>query len=143
MSTPTRPLGVTLLALSWAISAVLLLLAAFQMRFGTVSLYGFPQSVVVEQARRAPFVAFWGIICGIIGFGLWTIQNWARIVTIICCFLHFFFSGGLFLIFFLGAASRGSDPANVIWIILGLAWDAIVAWYLLRPALAKVFHEAW
>jgi hypothetical protein len=141
MSKPTRPLGVTLLAFLWALSTVLLLGAAFQMRLETLA-YTLPQSVVAELARRAPFVAFFGIICGIIGFGLWTIQNWARILTIICCFLHFFFAGGPFLVFFLAAADKGINRAFVIW-ILEVALDAIIIWYLMRPAIAKVFHEAW
>jgi hypothetical protein len=141
MSKPSRPLGVTLLAFLWALSTVLLLGAAFQMRLETLA-YTLPQSVVAELARRAPFVAFLGIICGIIGFGLWTIQNWARILTIICCFLHFFFTGGPFLIFFLGATGKGINRAFVIW-ILEMALDAIIVWYLMSPAVAKVFHEAW
>lgn len=143
MSKSIRPLGVTLLALLWAINAVLSLLAAFQMRLGTVSLYGFPQSVVAEQAQRAPFVAVFGIICGIIGSGLWMIQNWARILTIICCVLGFMFAGGPFLLIFLGMASRDISRAFLIWTLARVALDIVIVWYLMSPAVAKVFHEAW
>jgi hypothetical protein len=141
MSKPVRPLGVALLALLWALSTVLFLVAAFQMRVATLT-YTLPQSVVAELARRAPFVAFFGVICGVIGFGVWRIQNWARILTIICCLLHFFFAGGPFLVIYLGAASRGINRTSVIW-VLEMALDVIIAWYLMRPAVTKVFHEAW
>jgi hypothetical protein len=87
-------------------------------------------------------------LCGVFGNHLrdhwiWTLDNpelgtdsdhHLLHASLFCCWRPF-------LIFYLGAASRQINGASEVW-ILELTVDVIVVLYLMRPAVAKVFHEA-
>ena len=87
-SSSNRPAGVTVLGLLWIVWAVFLFTAAADMWHGRVGGYGyvvlqFPDRHLTE---RAPYVGVFGLVFLVVGFGLWAMQNWARILTLCCCF---------------------------------------------------------
>ena len=144
-----RPDGVTILAVLAFIGAGLcavaglglLGLAAFA-RAGALSrLSAYPQLAIVAGIGSAVL----GIVCigvgvleAVIGVGLWRLQNWARVLTIVLCILALISAGftllfaltHMFGVFFFGLFFRRLVLAGVqVWIVI----------YLLKPHVKQAF----
>jgi uncharacterized membrane protein (DUF2068 family) len=79
------------------------------------------------------------IICGgisaLIGFGLWKLKGWARIVSIVL----YGISAALQLLGLLGSLAHFNAFA-VIWSVFWIAVDAFIIWYLLKPEVKAAFQ---
>src|SRR6478672_6612821 len=131
-----RPTGVTILAILNFIGAALCLLGGIGMILGG----GFIATMLSQGqgASGAGILAGLGaaagvviIICGgvgaLIGFGLWKLKGWARIVSIVL----YGISAALQLLGLLGSLAHFNAFA-VIWSVFWVAVDAFIIWYLLK-----------
>jgi hypothetical protein len=141
-----RPVGVTILAVLYFLGAVGCLLAGILMIVGG----GFMATLISQQTQAsgvgAGFLAGLGAVLGVVififaalyvllGWGLWKLKNWARIVTIVLAalgiagallglagaFLHF----GMFLL---------------VLTLVRLAICGLILWYLLQPNVSAAFQ---
>lgn len=139
-----RPTGVTILAILNFIGAALCLLGGIAMILGG----GFLATMLSQGqgAGGAGILAGLGaaagvviIICGgisaLIGFGLWKLKGWARIVSIVL----YGISAVLQLLGLLGSLAHFNAFA-VIWSVFWIAVDAFVIWYLLKPEVKAAFQ---
>jgi hypothetical protein len=141
-----RPTGVTILAILNFIGAAFCLLGGIGMILGG----GFIATMLSQQgqgnAGAAGILAGLGaaagvviIICGgisaLIGFGLWKLKGWARIVSIVL----YGISAALQLLGLLGSLAHFNAFA-VIWSVFWIAVDAFVIWYLLKPEVKAAFQ---
>jgi len=141
-----RPTGVTILAILNFIGAAFCLLGGIGMILGG----GFIATMLSQQgqgnAGAAGILAGLGaaagvviIICGgisaLIGFGLWKLKGWARIVSIVL----YGISAALQLLGLLGSLAHFNVFA-VIWSVFWIAVDAFIIWYLLKPEVKAAFQ---
>jgi len=142
-----RPTGVTILAILNFIGAAFCLLGGIGMILGG----GFIATMLSQQgqgkAGAAGILAGLGaaagvviIICGgisaLIGFGLWKLKGWARIVSIVL----YGISAALQLLGLLGSLAHFNAFA-VIWSVFWVAVDAFIIWYLLKPEVKAAFQQ--
>jgi hypothetical protein len=132
-----RPTGVIILAVLYWLSAFCLLL------IGAVMAVGFTAFSGMAAGMASLFVGF-GVIGGIVllglgaamalvGYGLFQLQEWARITTIVLFAIGF--AGGLFgLIHPIGF---GRISASI-----RMALDGLILWYLVQPQIGRVFRRA-
>jgi hypothetical protein len=142
-----RPVGVTILAILNFIGAAFCLLGGIGMILGG----GFIATMLSQQGQGSAGAA--GILAGLgaaagvciiivggisalLGFGLWKLKGWARIISIvlfgISCALNLFGVLGALLHFNLFA---------LIWSVFWVAVDAFVIWYLLKPEVKAAFQQ--
>ena len=77
------------------------------------------------------FFLIFGAISALIGWGMWTLKSWARIVQIIFAALGLL--NGLYsLLHFSSAMLFG--------FVIGVAINGLVIWYLLKPEVAAAFN---
>jgi hypothetical protein len=139
-----RPAGVTILAALAFIGAGMLVLAGLALFLGGAMMSrmsAYPQFGIVAGAGGA----FLGIICLgfaalelVVGLGLWKLQNWARILTMVLlvlalvssAFTLLFALTHMFGVFFFGLFFRRLVLAAIqLWILI----------YLLRPHVKQAF----
>lgn len=143
-SNTDRPLGVTLLAILSFLSALILLSLAAWMSRPELVVQMLPSWLANALSSRAPYVALLALLPGAIGFGLWYMQNWARMIAIAFSILGVL-AGGYAMVniaAFSAFAPRQARTAFFM-LVLRMAINASVALYLMRPAVAKAFQEAW
>jgi uncharacterized membrane protein (DUF2068 family) len=139
-----RPTGVTILAILAFIGAGMLVLAALAMFAGGAILSRFaniPQvGMVAGVAGAVLAVMFLGfaVLEFVIGLGLWKLQNWARILTIVLLCLALLSSAlgilmglthMLGMLFFMLFFRRIIIAAIQVWILI----------YLLKPHVKQAF----
>jgi hypothetical protein len=78
---------------------------------------------------------FFGLIAFLLGWGLWKLKNWARIITIILMALSI--AGSLFGL--VGIFAHFS-LFGLIWFVFWLALYALIIWYLLKPEVKAAFQ---
>lgn len=140
-----RPTGVTILAILNFIGAAFCLLFGIAMIVGG----GFIATMLSQGqgAAGAGILAGLGaaagvviIVCGgvsaLIGFGLWKLKGWARIVSIVL----FAISAVMQLLGLLGSLAHFNLFA-VVWTVFWIAVDAFVIWYLLKPEVKAAFQQ--
>ncbi|HXX71304.1 MAG TPA: hypothetical protein VEI55_03365 [Candidatus Acidoferrum sp.] len=136
-----RPAGVTFLSILAFIGAVILALGGLVMVLGGTMM----TQMSVSHPRMALFAGMGGVLLGltmmgvaaayvVMGIGLWKLENWARIVTIVFAVLGVVFFGlhtlealihfHTFLLFW-----RAIFAALNVWIIV----------YLLQPKVKQAF----
>jgi len=126
---PSRPLGVTILAILSLISGVcLILLSGIMLTAGAVILgmttvWGSLITTILQAL--AVVLALWGLLQLVIGWGLWNGKNWARLITIALAIL------GIITALILHSLSG----------IIVLAVSAIIIYYLLRPHVKTYFGK--
>lgn len=143
-SNTDRPLGVTLLAIFCFLSALVLLSFAAWMSRPDLVNQMLPSWLANALKSRAPYVALLALLPGAIGFGLWYMQNWARMIAIGFAILGFL--GGGYAMVNIAALSPFAPRqarAAFFMLVLRMAINASVALYLMRPAVAKAFQEPW
>jgi len=139
-----RPAGVTLLSILAFGSAVILGLGGLLLCLGGAMLTRM-SSMGLDRPRMALFAGRGGAIIGVfmlgfaalyvmMGTGLWKVQNWARIVTIVFAGLGVLLSGMQML--------EAIAPFHVFlffWRAIFLALDVWIVVYLLQPNVKQAF----
>ena len=141
-----RPVGVTILAILNFIGAAFCLLGGIGMILGG----GFIATMLSQQgqgsagaagilaglgAAAGVFIIIIGGVSAFVGFGLWKLKNWARIVSIILIGINAAFQ----LLGILGTLTHFNLFA-LIWGVFWVAVDAFVIWYLLKPEVKAAFQ---
>jgi uncharacterized membrane protein (DUF2068 family) len=142
-----RPVGVTILAILNFIGAGLCVLLGLGMMLGG----GFIATMLSQQgqgsagaagvlaglgAAAGVFIIIMGGVSALLGFGLWKLKGWARIVSIVLAGI----SGAFQLLGLLGSLAHFSLFA-VVWSLFWLAIDALIIWYLLKPEVKAAFQQ--
>jgi len=135
-----KPAGVVVLAiLSWIIAAFLLI-PALALSLGSSFIAG------MVGHQFGPLAAFVGVIGGafflvmalvtaITGWGLWTLQEWARILTII-------FQGiGLVLSVLSLFALAFFHPFGTFFRLVRITIHGLIIWYLMQPDVVAAFKR--
>jgi hypothetical protein len=141
-----RPVGVTILAILNFIGAAFCLLGGIGMILGG----GFIATMLSQQSQSGAgaagvlaglgaaagvFIMIMGGVSALLGFGLWKLKEWARIVSIVL----YGISGAFQLLALLGSLAHFNVFAFV-WSIFWVAVDAFVIWYLLKPEVKAAFQ---
>ena len=141
-----RPVGVTILAVLYFLGAVFCLLGGIGMMMGG----GMMATLLNQQGQgsggaaglMAGLGAAFGVVIlifaaldALLGWGLWKLKNWARIITIVLMVI----SIGLQLFGLVGILAH----FNLFSLILTVVFVAIYAWivwYLLQPNVKAAFQ---
>lgn len=141
-----RPVGVTILAILNFIGAAICLLGGIGMILGG----GFIATMLSQQgqgsagaagilaglgAAAGVLIIIMGGISALVGFGMWKLKGWARIVSIVL----FAISAVMQLLGLLGSLAHFNLFA-VVWSLFWVAVDAFVIWYLLKPEVKAAFQ---
>ena len=141
-----RPVGVTILAILNFIVAAFCLLGGIAMILGG----GFIATMLSQQgqgsagaagvlaglgAAAGVFIIITGGVSALVGFGLWKLKGWARIVSIVL----YGISGAFQLLGLLGSLAHFNLFA-VVWSLFWIAIDALIIWYLLKPEVKAAFQ---
>ncbi|HXZ28517.1 MAG TPA: hypothetical protein VEG08_11030 [Terriglobales bacterium] len=144
-----RPTGVTVISILYFLGALFLTLCAVVF-IGMMSVAGLgarahemgPLAVLAGLGAVAGVVCLiFAVVAVVVGWGLWSLKEWARIVALI--FSGLGLVGGV--VGFLGAVLLRSHlfPAfGVIGAVGGLvriAINALILWYLLQPQVKQAF----
>lgn len=142
-----RPVGVTILAILNFIGAAVCLLGGIGMILGG----GFIATMLSQQGQGSAgaagvlaglgaaagiFIIIMGGVSALVGFGMWKLKGWARIVSIVLYAL----SGVFQLLGILGSLAHFNAFA-LIWGAFWVAVDAFVIWYLLKPEVKAAFQQ--
>ncbi len=141
-----RPTGVTILAILNFIGAAFCLLGGIGMILGG----GFIATMLSQQSQGSAgaagilaglgaaagvFIIIMGGVSALVGFGLWKLKAWARIVSIVL----YAISGAFQLLGILGSLAHFNLFA-LVWGAFWVAVDAFVIWYLLKPEVKAAFQ---
>ena len=137
-----RPTGVTVIAVLDFIGAGLCVLLGIAALVGASFLGAFMSQAQGGNAAAGGFMAMLGGaisifliivggISGLVGWGMWTLKSWARIVQIIFAALGLLGALSL-LLHFSGAVLFG--------FVLRVAINGLIIWYLLKPEVAAAFN---
>ncbi len=135
-----RPVGVTILAILDFIGAAFCLLGGIGMILGG----GFIATMMSQQGGQGSagaagffaglgavagvFIIIIGGVCALVGFGLWKLKGWARIVSIVLAGI-----GGAFQLLGLLGSLAHFNLFAVVWSLFWIAVNALIIWYLLKP----------
>jgi hypothetical protein len=142
-----RPVGVTILAILNFIGAAFCVLGGIAMILGG----GFIATMLSQGqgsagaagvlaglgAAAGVFIIIIGGVSALVGFGLWKLKGWARIVSIILYAISAVFQ----LLGILGTLAHFNMFA-LMWGAFWIAVDAFVIWYLLKPEVKAAFQPA-
>jgi hypothetical protein len=139
-----RPVGVTILAILNFIGAAFCVLFGIAMILGggviatMLSQQGAGASGILAGlgAAAGVFIIIIGGIGALVGFGLWKLKGWARIVSIVL----YGISAALQLLGLVGSLAHFNAFA-VIWSVFWVAVDAFIIWYLLKPEVKSAFQQ--
>jgi hypothetical protein len=138
-----RPTGVTVIALLGFIGAFLLFFAAFGMFLGGAVLSSLANrpglGMIAGMGGAIVGVVFLGIaaLYLVLGIGLWKLQNWARIVTLILVSL-----GLIFNVLGLLRSILHLHVFVFFFQCIVIALDVWIVFYLSRPYVKQVFSPA-
>ena len=135
-----RPVGVTILAVLQFIGAGLCVLLGILVVVGAGA--GFLGSMTQGQGGTGGLMAmvggalsvFFFVVAAIgvlLGWGLWNLKNWARITSIVLCGL-----GALMAVL----ALLNFSSTIIVGVIIRLAINGVIIWYLLQPNVAAAFQ---
>jgi hypothetical protein len=141
-----RPVGVTVIAVLYFLGAVLCVLGGIGMMLGG----GFMATLINQSGGQgagagAGIFAALGAAVGIVllvvaaiavlvGWGLFKLKNWARIVAIVFAVL-----GVLGALFGLLGAFSHFGGIILLWTVIRLAINGWIIWYLLQPNVSAAF----
>jgi uncharacterized membrane protein (DUF2068 family) len=141
-----RPVGVTILAILYFLGAVCCVLGGI----GVIAGGGFMATIANQAKEAGPgaagLIAGLGAVFGVIllivaalyallGWGLWKVKNWARIVTIVLLAIGIVFQ----LLSVLGTLAHFNLFA-LIWILFWTAIDVLIIWYLVKADVKAAFQ---
>ncbi len=141
-----RPTGVTVIAILDFIAAGFEVLCAIGMFVGGAFIGGILASMagrtggtgagvgaVIGAALGVVFLVF-ASISGLVGFGLWSLKEWGRILQII-----FSAIGALFQVLGLLGSMVHFRVGSMLWNLIWLAFHAWVIFYLVQPEVKTAF----
>ncbi|HXZ80708.1 MAG TPA: DUF2127 domain-containing protein [Terriglobales bacterium] len=132
-----RPAGVTLLAIiNWMFACGLVILAlGFFVGFrflGAIGAMGMPAELFTAIGTFAGILfLFFAAVEAFVGYGLWNLQEWARVVEIVLFAIHLLFS-----------IPRLLFPHMAVFLLprlVRMAIDGLVIWYLMQPQVRAAF----
>jgi hypothetical protein len=143
-----RPTGVTVLAVFQFIGAGFCVVLALLMMVGGT----FVAAILGNAARgnggtaMAGMGAIIGVVGGVfllilaalygaLGWGMWGLKNWARIVTIVLAAI-----GACLQVLGLMGSLMHFHIFALLWAIIWLGVDAAIIWYLLQPQVKAAFE---
>lgn len=137
-----RPGGVTVIAVLDFIGAGLCVLFGIMLLLGASFLGAALSQGQAGNAAAGGLMAMLGgaasvfflviaAVSALIGWGLWTLKNWARIVQIIFAALGLLNALSTLLHF---------SSAVLFGFVIGVAINGLVIWYLLKPEVAAAFN---
>ncbi len=143
-----RPTGIVLIALYHFISALFLVFLAVSMAIGGSvlgAMFGAGRNTAVGGMGiglligmvGAAFFAFFAIIAVIAGYGIWSMREWGRILSIGLAAISLLFSlPGLLLMgvhfgLFLGGFR-----------LIRIAISVVIIWYLMQPQIRPLFQRS-
>jgi hypothetical protein len=132
-----RPIGIVVLAVLYWLAAFCLVMVGFALAVGLTIFSGM-------RTGMPTFLPGIGMIGGIvalgfgaasafIGYGLFELQEWARVTSIVLAAIGFL--GALFGFFHPIGVARFSS-------LVRMALDAFIIWYLVQPQIVGVFRRA-
>ena len=147
-----RPTGVTIIAILQFLGAAICVLAGIGLIVGGSMLGAMLSSIVNQsgQASGAPlttimaglgivlavvcfvFAAIWAIT----GWGMWSVKNWARILTMVFCCIGILFAllGGLLSLLHFSVIM-------LFFVAIRIAICGVILWYLLQPDVKSAFES--
>lgn len=145
-----RPTGVTVIAVLNFIGAGICILAAIGMFVGGAFLATALASMagrsgggaagagvgVAIGAIAGVFCLFMALVAGVVGFGLWGLKEWGRILQII-----FSAIGALLQAFGLLGSLVRFHFGGVLWNLMWLGVDAWIIFYLIQPQIKAAFAQ--
>jgi len=146
-----RPVGVTIIAILQFLGAALLVLVGIAMIVGG-GMIGAILGSAMGQNSQIPGGSLTGIMAGlgivvaavffvfaaisaVLGWGMWSLKNWARIITMVFSCIGLLF-GGLGLIF----ALMRFNMFSLVFVMIRLAINGLILWYLLQPDVKAAFE---
>jgi hypothetical protein len=138
-----RPLGVVVISVLELVVALYMLAISSAVAHGRVS-GGAPGAAIPLLADRAPYLAMLAVIPTVLSIGLWLMQNWARIITLLISLLVL--ANAAYPLMLLAAFYKPESriPLQVFYaLMLRTALSASIAIYLFHPRVARAFHEAY
>jgi hypothetical protein len=138
-----RPVGVTILAILYFLFGLLCIVGGIGLLAGG----GFMASMINQQGGQgAGFLAGLGAALGVgylvgaliellLGWGLWKLKNWARIITLI-----FMAIGAVFSVIGLVGTLTHFNIISLVFTLIFLAIYALIIWYLLRADVKAAFQ---
>ncbi|HEV7676875.1 MAG TPA: hypothetical protein VGQ12_20285 [Candidatus Angelobacter sp.] len=141
-----RPVGVTILAVLNFIGTAFCLLGGIGMILGG----GVIATLLSQQgqgsagaagvlaglgAAAGVFIIIMGGVSALLGFGLWKLKGWARIVSIVL----YGISAAFQVLGILGTLAHFNVFA-LMWGAFWVAVDAFIIWYLLKPEVKAAFQ---
>jgi hypothetical protein len=140
-----RPTGVTVIAILYFIGTLFCVMAGIGMLVGG----GFLATMMSQQAQGGGVAtilgglgAVLGVVClifaaidAVVGWGLWALKAWARIVAIVFSAI----AALLQLPGFLRLLSH-FNPIALVWTLCILAIHVVIIWYLLQPQVKAAFR---
>lgn len=143
-----RPVGVTILAVLYFIGALFCVLGGilFFVGGGLGALAGAQSgqqgaagmSALIGALGAFAGVAFLiiGVIYALLGWGMWKLKNWARIISIVLLVI-----GAAFQLFGLVTSFAHFSVFVLVWTLFWLAIDVLIIWYLLKPDVKAAFQR--
>jgi hypothetical protein len=136
-----RPVGVTILAILefigsgiCALLGILVIVGAGAGLLGSMTQgqgSGLGSLMAVIGGALSVFCFIFAAIGALLGWGLWTLKNWARIILIVLASL-----GALGSLL----ALLNLSSAIIVGVVIRLAINGLVIWYLLQPNVAAAFQ---
>jgi hypothetical protein len=143
-----RPTGVTLIALYHFLSALFLVLFASFLAVGGTVLAGLFSASRFGSATGmglglmvgvlgCVFFLFFALVAAIAGWGMWSMREWGRILSIVLAVISLIFSlpgllmMGLHLYLFFGTYR-----------LFRIAISILIIWYLIQPQIKVLFQRA-
>ncbi|MBI3670817.1 MAG: hypothetical protein HY237_13690 [Acidobacteria bacterium] len=140
-----RPTGVTVLAILAFIGAGLSVLCALVMFVGGAALsalggrgaMGLGMLAGMGAAVAGVFILFLAVVYAAVGYGLWTLQNWGRVVCIVLIAIGLVFAAlGLLTALF------HFRIGVLLWQLIVCAIDVWIITYLLKTHVKQAFGVA-
>ena len=142
-----RPVGVTIISILQFLGAAFLILAGIGLIVGggmigslisrnsQLSGPGLVGFMAGLGAVVAVFFFVFAAIGATLGWGMWQLKNWARIITLVFACVGIFF-GGLWLFLSL----LHFNVISMVFLGIRLAINALIIWYLLQPHVRAAFE---
>jgi hypothetical protein len=132
-----RPTGVVVLAVLYWLTAVGLIFLGCALAVGLTAAShlatGVPAALAGVGMIGGIVLLGFGAITGFVGYGLFQLQEWARVTTIVFAALGF--AVAIFGFFHPIGIARISS-------LVRMAVDAFIIWYLVQPTIVGIFRRA-
>jgi hypothetical protein len=141
-----RPTGVTVIAILQFLGAGVLLLGGlvFMLGMGAIGALmaqrgnasGLSMGMLAGMGAVIGVVMIvFAVLYGVVGYGMWNLKNWARIVTLVFTVL-----GAMIQLFGLLSSLLHFHIFALIWGSFWLGIHGLVIWYLLQPNVVQAFE---